>query len=328
MRSPVRPIIAGLATLAFTGIWATAVEPAAGDHSPGHVQVPASDDEAWGDLILGGAEARARDTDFQPGNSPSRAAPRSAPRISCSFHTVDSDVTPGQGVLSGADLRTQYDAAVANGGTFFVYRTCVDLSSGEPVRIPGEEDDGDPFPWAPGQGDAPIDPAVLADIARSRLEFPQPSGGMTPPLETGTFAQLDTYFFVDNWGPVDASATAGSVTATVTATPIHQAWAISDTLRGATYPVSCDGPGVAFDPASGGEAPPGACTWPPPHSSAGQSSNNSPSGQACFSATVTITWDVSWTAEGAPGGGPLGTGTSSASTCIVVQEIQAVVTDG
>lgn len=278
-----------------------------------------SDDEAYGELIPGGAGVGVTDREFQPGEQ--APAARRTPSITCRFVAVGLS-----GDVPESELRQLYDAAVARGEDhILVYRTCVD-SNGEAIRIPGQQDAGDPIAWAPGQGDALIDPALLADIARSSLEFPVPSGDTSPPLGAGTFAQLPTYFRVDNWGPVDASASAGSVTATVTATPASQAWTITDTLRQTTYSFSCDGPGVEFDPSNVATPPAGACSWEPPHSSAGQSQTSS-TGEACFPATVTVTWNVSWDSN-ITEPATLGTGTRAASTCIVVQEIQAVVTDG
>jgi len=90
-------------------------------------------------------------------------------------------------------------------------------------------------------------------------------------------------------------------------------------MRGNTV-INCGAsPGVAFTGA--GAAPAGACTWTPRHSSAGQQARNSATGEPCFPATVRVVWNVTWS------GGNLGNLTTAASTCIVVHEIQAVVTN-
>jgi hypothetical protein len=136
---------------------------------------------------------------------------------------------------------------------------------------------------------------------------------------------LPTFFFVENWGDVSGQATAGPVTATVTATPVRQTWEIRDTFRGGTETVSCEGPGAAFDPSRPLEDQlPPACGWTPWHSSAGQRQHGGVRGEACFPTTVTLAWDVSW-GSNIGAGGTLGEGASSTELCLVVAELQAVV---
>jgi hypothetical protein len=184
--------------------------------------------------------------------------------------------------------------------------------------------------WAPGAGGpggpvVVIDPAVLARIARSRLVFPGPLVSTSPPADQGTYAQLPTFFFVENWGDVSEQASAGPVTATVTASPVRQTWAIHDTFRGGTETVSCEGPGAAFDPLRPVEDQlPPACGWTPRHSSAGQRQHGGAQGEACFPTMVTVAWDVRW-GSNIGAGGVLGEGTSTTELCLVVAELQAVV---
>jgi hypothetical protein len=107
---------------------------------------------------------------------------------------------------------------------------------------------------------------------------------------------------------------------------VRQTWEIGDSVRDTSYTVDCGGPGVVFDPASGAAPPAGACSWIPPHSSAGQSAESEASGEPCFEATVTMTWNVTWDSN-VGAGGDLGEGTSSSTACLVVGEVQAVVTE-
>lgn len=175
--------------------------------------------------------------------------------------------------------------------------------------------------WTPDEGDL-VDPAVLAEMAMDRLVVPTPAGDVAPALEVGTQAQMPTYFWIDNWpGDGDlpsASASAGGVTVTAVATPVSHTWVIEDSMRGSET-VACEGPGVEFSGV--GAAPAGACTWTPTHSSAGQAESHPATGEPCFPAQVTVVWDVTWT------GGDLGQIQSAASACIVVHEIQAVVSE-
>jgi hypothetical protein len=223
--------------------------------------------------------------------------------------------------LSVTALQTAYDTDGRQ--PVLVYRTCFD---GAGSIVSAEETTWSP----PAGGEAPVlvDPEVLAGIARSRLSFPAPAVSTSPPADQGTYAQLPTFFFVENWAEVSAAASAGPVTATVTATPVRQTWEIHDTFRGATEAVSCEGPGAAFDPGRPLEAQlPPACGWTPNHSSAGQGQQGGPRGEACFPTTVTLAWSVGW-GSNIGAGGALGEGTSSTDLCLVVAELQAVVVDG
>jgi hypothetical protein len=293
---------AGLLVLSATGVGA----------APPPGGVVGSGAEATGELLGGGGGARvgAGSTEFAPGAAEGGGGGDDG--ITCSL-VIDDAVADGAGQ---EQLQQEYDDQRAQGvDQVYVSYVCSD----EAGNVWYTE-----APWAPA--DPFIDPELLMQMALETLYFPAPSGASAPSADVGMVTQLDGYFWIDNWAPVSETATAGPVSATVTATPVQQTWTIDDSIRGATE-FSCDGPGVAYDPASGGTPPEGACVWRPPHSSAGQASRHPTTGQPCFPATVTITWGVAWTAQGAPGGGQLDPGTSSSSTCLVIDEIQAVVTD-
>jgi hypothetical protein len=102
---------------------------------------------------------------------------------------------------------------------------------------------------------------------------------------------------------------------------VAQEWRIQDRLRRETDSVVC---GDAGAPASIGEV--GPCARTPEHSSAGQGTTGGTAGEPCFPVTVTVTWDVTWEANVPNAGGSLGQGTSASDTCLVVAEVQAVVT--
>lgn len=211
--------------------------------------------------------------------------------------------------LSGEELQAAYDQQVAAGrDAVSVVRICSD----EAGNIVSTE----LIDWAPGTP-VEVDPEVLAEMAREWLTFPAPAGDTSPPLATGTVAQLPTYLRIENWADVSRTATAGPVSATVTATPVRQAWSI-----GGDVVAQCDRPGVLVE--AGAQAPADACGWTPEHSSAGQRTR-SESGEPCFNVTVTMTWDVSWTSNVVDGVQGLPAGTSSSTACVVVAEVQAVV---
>lgn len=269
---------------------------------PAGGQTPPTDTESWGELLDDGAEVGV----FQPQSASSPGAstgPRS--NIVC---TLTQTTGGGWIATSHAELQRQYDL---DPSPITINRSCMD---GATVVSDVTID------WTPADGD-PVDPALLAEMAKARLTLPAPSGDVSPSLGVGTQAQMATYFWLDNWpgeGELpSASASAGGVTVTATATPVSHTWWIRDSVRG-TFPVRCGA--SAGEAYTGTGAPPGGtCHWTPQHSSAGQGTRHADTGEPCFAATVTVVWNVTWD------GGDLGSLPTHANTCIVVHEIQAVV---
>lgn len=323
MRRGLRTTFVAVSALSFVVLGAAV--PAAEGAPPPPGGVSGSGSEAVGGLLGGGQGAGVGVThgQFTPGGPSGGDSGGSGgggdDGITCELLIVNAGGRSDQGASLG-QLQTELAARQAMGeDKVNVEYVC---------RGPGGQVWYGLQEWPPDDDDTVfIDPQILADMAYESLYFPPPSGSTTPPLDPGTVAQLPTFFQVDNWAPVSESASAGPVTATVTATPVRQTWDIHDSVRGTSEQVVCEGPGVAFDPASGDEPPAGACQWTPPHSSAGQSARSEPSGEPCFEATVTMTWHVTWDSNVPGGEGDLGEGSSSSTACLVVGEVQAVVTD-
>lgn len=154
----------------------------------------------------------------------------------------------------------------------------------------------------------------LVEEARSRLQFPTATPRFAP-ASPWTFVNYPTALWLD--GDLAAARTATAETpevrVTVTATPEEVHWETGD---GAT--VVCSSPGRAPDPST--PADHGDCShiysWP----SAGQ-----PDG--AYHVYATVFWRVTWTAEGAPGGGDLGlVPQRSQPVRIPVAEVQALNT--
>jgi hypothetical protein len=182
------------------------------------------------------------------------------------------------------------------------------------------------LPEDAGDGPGLVDPLVLALHAFSEMDLPAPVPATSPSLDEGTYAQLTTFFYLEDWAPMSNSASAGAVTATATAEPLSQTWTINDTYAGGSESVTCEGPGAPFDPSSAYSAQlPPECGWTPKHSSAGQTSTGGARSEPCFPATVTLSWGVTWTSNVGAGGG-LGVATTSTDVCLVVAELQALVT--
>lgn len=187
-----------------------------------------------------------------------------------------------------------------------------------------------PVEWNPGVEEPvpDVDPEALAEEAIDELTFPVPTGQTSPPLDTGSYAQLPTYFDVNDWETLTASATAGPITSTVTATPTQLEIVLFDNI-GDWW----DGEPRSLGTAECAEPAPGSgstatCEWLPPHSSAGQTTTHPGTGEPCFEVVVLVEWSLTWAVEGpAEGGGTLDPAWMGSSTCIVVAEIQAVIDD-
>jgi hypothetical protein len=297
MRNRLTKASAGLLLVGFA--WSVAT-PAAGQPVP-------DDTSSYGDLIPDGAEIGVFQPSQASGTGGGGGGGDSNRQITCELRrqTLDGDLP-----TTYAELEAMYAVAQE---PITVTRVCTEA----PATILPEVT----IDWTPAEGN-PVSPEVLAQMARDRLFVPAPAGDVAPSLEVGTQAQMPTYFWIDNWpgeGELpSASASAGGVTVTAVATPVSHTWVIEDALReGQTVP--CNGPGVAFT--GEGPAPADACSWTPTHSSAGQPTRHPTTDEPCFPAQVTVVWNVTWS------GGDLGPIESSASACIVVHEIQAVVSE-
>ena len=159
----------------------------------------------------------------------------------------------------------------------------------------------------------PIPPETLRTQARARINPPLPAPGGAPSLDDATFAQFETWLWVDDaTGVLDASATQGLVTVTVTATPIDLRWSLGD---GET--LSCAYPGRPWTLEIDREG-----TWCS-HTYT-SSSIDEPGG--VYNASVTVTWEFSWWINARPQGS-FGTFDATAEFPVRVEEIQALETN-
>jgi hypothetical protein len=158
-----------------------------------------------------------------------------------------------------------------------------------------------------------VSPAALARQALASAALPAVSIGTSPPTAS-LLVNFPTFLYLGGgWAPVSALASAGGVSATVTATPSSVTWSTGD---GGS--VTCAGPGAPYDPSeSFASQDPPLCGYTYRRSSAA-----APGG--VFTLTATVAYTVTWTAVGAPGGGALPALTRSASVGVAVGEIQVV----
>jgi len=172
--------------------------------------------------------------------------------------------------------------------------------------------------WVPSvlavnAGSGPATASILAQQAVSYLRFPATNIEMSPTAANIT-VNLPTWLWVDRgmWHPISATATAGPVSATATATPDEVVWQMGDGNK-----VTCTGPGTPWTSQDPPDQP-SDCSY-----TYTQDSSSQPGGT--YTVTTTVYWHVTWTSQGAPGGGDLGliAGPSMQST-VHVQEVHAI----
>ena len=177
---------------------------------------------------------------------------------------------------------------------------------------PGVIDPMPPF-WVTGAQPvaavAQVSPMVVALQAVRRLGLGSPTIEMAPPTGDPQLVGVATWLWIDPgaWKAVSASASAGPVTTTATATPSKVVWDMGD---GAS--VTCAGPGTPYDPNEPNATTDCSYTWAAP---------------GTYQVTATIYWSVTWTATGAPGGGNLGAQSGpAAGVSVRVVESEAINT--
>ncbi len=163
-----------------------------------------------------------------------------------------------------------------------------------------------------GGGAVVVDPRVLAERALQSLDIPDPQVATNPPPGERSLVAIPTWLWLDGgyWQPRSATASAAGVSATVTAEPTQARWSMGD---GAL--VACAGPGTPWTPGSAENASDCAHTY--------RTSSSAQPGNA-YSASVTVTWAVSWTSTLPGTGGDLGELTRSSALQIPVAEVQAL----
>jgi hypothetical protein len=154
-----------------------------------------------------------------------------------------------------------------------------------------------------------VNPAALAQQAAKQLGFGSPTIEMAPPDGSPQLVGVASWLWIDpgEWRTLTASASAGPVTTTATATPAKVVWDMGDGNS-----VTCDSPGTPYSASEPNATTNCSYTWPDPGS---------------FTVTATVYWTVTWTATGAPGGGSLGLQAGPPATVgVKVTESQAINT--
>ncbi len=268
-----------------------------------------------GDLPAGGSPtATVENVDTTPGSTSggggggNGGGGASSSGITCTYEplsppasNVNDHVNPGagdqpydpEGAIGGSSTGTYYaEYCRYPDGTLASYQV-----------VPGAE---------AGGGVVVVDPRVLAERALQSLEIPDPPAATNPPPGQRSLVAVPTWLWLDGgyWQPRSATASAAGVSATVTAEPTVAQWSMGD---GAVVP--CAGPGTAWTPGSEEDASECAHTY--------LASSSTQPGNV-YSASVTVTWAVSWTSTLPGTDGDLGELTRSAALQIPVAEVQAL----
>lgn len=198
------------------------------------------------------------------------------------------------------------------GGWYSV--TCIDNATGAATTRTEWIPDLSAVATAPA-----VDPRQVALQAENSLHLPVPSLYFNP--SGPSVVNLPTWLWIDPsvWRQYSVTASVGTVSATAVATPESVTWEMGDGRV-----VLCVGPGHPFEvglPASGQGT---ACMFTYRTSSIGQPSPDGNPDDAAYRVRATITWDVSWTAQGAPGQGILPTLTTSAEASLRVVQVESV----
>lgn len=173
----------------------------------------------------------------------------------------------------GPSLESRFDQEVDGGlveGTYY-WLTCDDAAGNQVVaRF---------FQYEPGV--SVIDPASLAERARSELAITYPEPRTSPAIDIDQIVGIETWLWIDPsaWQPLTATAAIPGLSVTATATPKQVTWDMGDGTI-----VTCHGPGTPYDDARSPSSQTTDCGHV--YQYAGR-----------YDATATMTWSVSWSAS-------------------------------
>jgi hypothetical protein len=138
-----------------------------------------------------------------------------------------------------------------------------------------------------------VTPQQLLVTALGELQVPYLGPDTAPPRGRDGLVGLPEWFWVPagSWHARSVTVSAGAVWATVTAAPVG----LTFEPGGGISPVTCPGPGNAYDPAEPADVQHTDCAYTYSLPSTGQPGD-------AYQAAVTVTWRVTWTGSGGAGG--------------------------
>ena len=198
------------------------------------------------------------------------------------------------------------DPSLVEPGTPVVLR-CRDTTTGEIVYSLLQQ-------WDPGQPTMLVpSAATLAEIAASSITLPVPAA-QTWPADGVGLVNLPVWLHVANWHPLNATASAGGLSATVDAHPVRALWDMGDGS------ITCLDGGTPYEPGIA-DLHSSTCAHTYRHSS-----GREPGGH--FAGSVAVTWRLRWRATDGQTG-DLGELTSPQTAFTIrVEESQALVGGG
>lgn len=153
---------------------------------------------------------------------------------------------------------------------------------------------GTPVDCGDGTDAAPtVTPRQLAQRAWNDLHLPLPDVRTAPPRGSAGLVGLPEWVWVPRtqWQPMSRRVSAGGVWAQVTATPTH----LTITPGDGHAPMSCGGPGTAYDPRRSALAQHASCSYTYLRSSAAMPGS-------AYRVRVTAVWAGTWSGAGGAGG--------------------------
>jgi hypothetical protein len=164
-----------------------------------------------------------------------------------------------------------------------------------------------------------VNPGAVAARAEESIVLPAPSLTINP--ASFSVVNLSTWLAVNPsiWHRYEATATADGVSATAVATPQMVTWNMGD-----GDVVVCDGPGTAYDPDLPAELQSTTCSYTYTRSSEGEPSSDGNPNDGAFPVTAVVTWTVTWTAVGAPGGGVLPALHTQSTEAVRVEQVESI----
>lgn len=163
--------------------------------------------------------------------------------------------------------------------------TIVDYVAGDPYYVA----DGD----TPDGAGAAIDPMVLVERAAGALDFPTPTPVFGPDQAT-VAVKVPVWLSTTPFEPVTQTASAGQLTATVTAELSDTTWEMGEPVDPAApgalaAPVVCAGSGVPYNPGMDPGAPPCGYTY------VWRSLPERTGGAGTWPVTITSSYTTGWT---------------------------------
>jgi hypothetical protein len=166
-------------------------------------------------------------------------------------------------------------------------------------------------------GTPQLTPEQLLIQALKELQVPALPPATAPPRGADALVGLPEWFWIPaaSWHPVTVTVTAGPIWATVTATPAG----LSFNPGTGAGPVTCPGPGTAYDPAMPAADQRTDCSYTYSQPSAGLAGD-------AYSASVSVVWRVAWTGSFGAGGVLASALSVPVSVPIRVAQAEALVT--